>query len=106
MLKISTTTIKQLIEKLGPLILGSAPVVSAIRKVVSNAHIGSDEVRVENLENAMRLQAALNDKVDVQLKVVETLLQKIQRSLKVLTIASIGAAIVAGLALAIAIMGR
>jgi hypothetical protein len=104
-LKISTTTIKQLIEKLGPLILDTAPVVGAIRKVVSNARTGSDELRVENLENAMRFQAALNDKVDAQLKVVETLLQKIQRSLKVLTIASIGAAIVAGLALAIAIIG-
>ena len=104
-MKISTTTIKQLIEKLGPLILDTAPVVGAIRKVVSNARTGSDELRVENLENAMRFQAALNDKVDAQLKVVETLLQKIQRSLKVLTIASIGAAIVAGLALAIAIIG-
>jgi hypothetical protein len=104
LLKISTTTIQKLIERLGPLILGSAPVINAIRKVVSDSRTGSDEARIDNLEKAMGLQAALNDKVDVQLKIVETLLQNVQRSLKMLTIAAIGTAIMAGLALAMAII--
>ena len=84
--------------------MGSAPVINAIRKVVSDARTGSDEARIDNLEKAMGLQAALNDKVDVQLKIVETLLQNVQRSLKMLTIAAIGTAIIAGLALAMAII--
>jgi hypothetical protein len=102
-LKISTITIKTLIEKLGPLVLGSAPVVSAIRKVVVDSRIGSDEARISNLEKTMELQAALDEKVEVQLKIVQTLLENVQRSLKLLTIATIVIAIVAVVAILLAV---
>jgi len=103
-LKISTTAIRGLLEKLGPLILGSAPVVSAIRRVVSDSRMGSDEARIANLEKTMGLQAALNEKVEVQLKIVETLLENIQKSLKTLIIAAIGTAVIAILAIVIALL--
>ena len=91
-------------EKVGPLILGSAPVVSAIRKVVSDSRIGSDEARIADLEKSMGLQSTLNEKVDMQLKLVETLLEDVRRSLRTLTLAVIGAAVVAILALLTAIL--
>ena len=103
-MKISTITIKTLVEKLGPLILGSAPVISAIRKIVADSRLGSDEARISNLEKTMGLQAALNEKVDVQLKIVQTLLENVQRSLRLLAIAAIATAIIAALALVLAIL--
>jgi hypothetical protein len=104
LLKIPVVAIKRLMEKLGPLILGSAPVVSAIRKLVSDSQTHSDEARLGNLEKTMGLQAALNEKVDVQLKIVETLLADVRRSLTTLTLAVIGAAVIAILALVIAVL--
>ncbi len=69
--------------------------------------MGSDEARIANLEKTMGLQAALNEKVEVQLKIVETLLENIQKSLKTLIIAAIGTAVIAILAIVIeAICGR
>ena len=66
--------------------------------------MGSDEARIANLEKTMRLQAALNEKVEVQLKIVETLLENIQKSLKTLIIAAIGTAVIAILAIVIALL--
>jgi hypothetical protein len=103
-LKIPANTIKKLVEKLGPLILGSAPVISAIRKVVADSRIEIDESRISNLEKTMGLQAALNEKVDVQLKIVQTLLENVQRSLKLLTIAAIATAVIAVVAILLAVL--
>ena len=75
--------------------------ISAIRKIVADSRLGSDEARISNLEKTMGLQAALNEKVDVQLKIVQTLLENVQRSLRLLAIAT---AIIAALALVLAIL--
>ena len=102
-MKIPANTIKTLVEKFGPLILGSAPVVSAIRKVVADSRFGTDESRISNLEKTLELQAALNEKVNVQLKIVQALLENVQRSLKLLTIAAIATAIIAVVAISLAL---
>ena len=102
-MKIPANTIKTLVEKFGPLILGSAPVVSAIRKVVADSRFGADESRISRLEKTMELQAALNEKVEVQLKIVQALLENVQRSLKLLTIAAIATAIIAVVAIFLAL---
>jgi hypothetical protein len=96
--------ITKLIEKLAPLVLASAPVVSAIRKLVGDSRDDNVEARMANLEKAMELQSALNEKIDVELKIVQALLEKVQRSLKVLTIAVIVALILSISAFAIALL--
>jgi hypothetical protein len=93
-----------LIERLGPLILSSAPVIGAIRKLLDDGSKGGYEARVVNLEKAMELQSALNESIDVQLKIVQALLQRVQRSLQILVIAVIGTAIIAAAALALVIL--
>jgi uncharacterized coiled-coil protein SlyX len=96
--------ITRLVEKLAPLVLASAPVVSAIRKLVADSRDGSVEARITNLEEAMELQSALNEKIDVELKIVHALLEKLQRSLRILIITVIVALILAVAALAIALV--
>jgi hypothetical protein len=96
--------ITKLIEKLAPLVLASAPVVSAIRKLVGDSRGDNVEARTANLEKAMELQSALNEKIDVELKIVQALLEKVQRSLRVLIIAVIVALVLAVAALAIALL--
>jgi hypothetical protein len=96
--------ITKLIEKLAPLVLASAPVVSAIRKLVGDSRNDNGEARTANLEKAMELQSALNEKIDVQLKIVQALLEKVQRSLRVLIIAVGLAVLLAVSALFIALL--
>jgi predicted PurR-regulated permease PerM len=90
-------------ERLGPLILGGAPLIGAIRKLINDS-TNDGETRVANLEKAMELQSALNDSIDVQLKIIQALLEKVQRALKMLVIVAIGTAIIAGVALAIVLL--
>jgi hypothetical protein len=52
----------------------------------------------------MGLQAAFNEKVEVQLKIVQTLLENVQRSLKLLIIAAIATAVIAVVAILLAIL--
>jgi hypothetical protein len=96
--------ITKLIEKLAPLVLASAPVVSAIRKLVGDSRDDNFEARAANLEKAMELQSALNEKIDVELKIVQALLEKVQRSLRLLTIAIIVTLILSISAFAIALL--
>jgi hypothetical protein len=104
LLKVWMIAIGKLIEKLTPLIIGSAPVISAIRKLVSESRMDSDEARMVNLEKAMELQSALNEKIDVQLKIVQALLANVQRTLRVLIIAVVGAVIFAISALVVSLL--
>ena len=103
-LKISITTVTRLIERLGPLILSSAPIIGAIRKLLDDRAKGGCDARVANLEKAMELQSALNDSLDLQLKIVQTLLKRVQRFLQILVIAVVGTAIIAAAALALVIL--
>ena len=96
--------ITKLIEQLAPLVVASAPVVSAIRKLVADSRDGNLEARIANLEKAMELQSALNEKIDVELKIVHALLKKVQRSLRILIIIVMVALILAIVASAIALM--
>ena len=103
-LKISITTIARLVERLGPLVLSTAPVIGAIRKVLEDSAKEGYEAQVANLEKAMELQSALNDSIDAQLKIIQALLERVQRSLQILLIAVIGTAIIAVTALALVIL--
>jgi hypothetical protein len=52
----------------------------------------------------MELQSALNESIDAQLKIVQVLLTRVQRSLKILVVAFIGTAMIAVTALALVIL--
>jgi hypothetical protein len=73
--------------------------VDAIRKGEGNTAKQLDAVK-----QAMELQSAFNKRVDDQLRIIEAVLENIQKSLKVLFFTSAGAAIVALVALLVAIL--
>jgi hypothetical protein len=76
------TTLARLIQRLGPLMLIGAPVIVAMRKLLDDSAKAGYEARVANLEKAMELQSALNESIDAQLKIVQVLLTRVQRSLR------------------------
>ena len=87
-----------------------APVMSdgvdKIRKLVETVRRGDSSTgkQLEALEQAIELQSAVNKKMDERLRLIESVLGKIQKSLKVLALTSAGIGIVALTALAIAIL--
>ena len=86
-----------------------APVVSEgvdkIRKLVETVRKGDGQSvrQVEALRQALELQSAVNKKIEDQLRIIESVLEKVQKILKVLafTSAAIGIAAIAALVIAI-----
>jgi hypothetical protein len=98
------TTLASLIQRLGPLILSGVPVMVAIRKLLDDSAKGGYQTRVANLEKAMELQSALNESIDAQLKIVQVLLKRVQRSLKILVVTVIVTAMIAVTALGFVVL--
>jgi uncharacterized coiled-coil protein SlyX len=95
---------RELVSRLGSLVSGSASAVGALRKRLTEPpHQGSD-ARLDALEHAMEIQATLNETVDVQIKLIHTLLDKAQKRLRTISIVLIVTATVATLAFAAALM--
>ena len=86
-----------------------APVVSdgvdKIRKLVETVRKGdvSTAKQLEALKQAIEWQSAVNRKMEDQLRIIESVLLKVQKSLKLLAFTSAGIGIVALTALFIAI---
>jgi hypothetical protein len=80
--------------------------VDKIRKLVETIRKGDGNTpkRLEALQQAIELQSAVNRKVDDQLQIIESVLENVQKSLKVLAFGSAGIGIVALAALALAIL--
>jgi uncharacterized coiled-coil protein SlyX len=95
---------KELVGRLGSLVSGSASAVGALRKRLADPHQDATEARLEALEHAMEIQATLNETVEVQIKLIHTLLDKAQKRLKIVTIVLIVSATVAALAFTAALM--
>jgi len=101
--------IVQIAKLLGQLtVIG--PVVSEgvdkIRKLVetirkTDGNIGKE---LETLKQAVELQSGVNNKVEDQLRIIESVLKNVQKSLKVLAFVSMGIGIVAVAALAVAVL--
>ena len=87
-----------------------APVVTdgvdKIRKLVETIRKGDGNAtkQLDALRQALELQSAVNKKVDEQLRIIESVLENVQKSLKVLAFMSAGAVIVAVIAFLIAIL--
>ena len=95
---------KDLIQKLGPIVLGSATVVANLRKLLAETRPSGGDARIEAIENALQIQSTLNESLDVQVRLIQELLKKTQRRLQIVTVALIAAGTLAALALAIAVM--
>ena len=95
---------RKLIETLGSLLSGSAAALSNLRKRLTESRPDVIETRLDALERAMEIQATLNESVDVQIKLIYAMLEKVQKRLQILTIVLIATATLAALALAAAWM--
>jgi predicted PurR-regulated permease PerM len=82
----------KLVKHLGELAIVSGPLIDGIKKLFEkNNYDRKESERINNLENAMSMQAKLNEQNESQMKVVQSTLEKIEKSLKVLTYTSVGA---------------
>ena len=95
---------RELVSRLGSLVLGSAAAAGALRKRLADPRHDATDARVDALERAMEIQATLNETVDAQVKLIHTLLDKAQKRLQIVTIVLIVTATVAALAFALALM--
>ena len=95
---------RELVSRLGSLLLSSASAAGALRKRLAEPAHQSSDARLDAIERAMEIQVTLNESVDVQIKLIHTLLDKAQKRLQIVTIVLIVTATVAALAFALALM--
>ena len=93
---------KELIQKLGPIVLGSATVVANLRKLLAETRPNGADARIEAIEDALQIQSTLNESLDVQVRLIQELLKKTQKRLQIVTVALIATGTIAALALAVA----
>lgn len=94
----------QLIQKLRPLLAGSAGTVGALYKHFLDTRTNHNDSRINALEKSLELQVALNETLEVQIKIVQALLENVQKTLRIVTIGMVATATIAALALAVAIL--
>jgi hypothetical protein len=95
---------RELIQKLGPLVVGGATLIANLRNLLADSRPNGLESRVNAIENAVEIQATLNETVDVQMKLIHALLEKAQKRLQLVIIGLIATATIALLALAMVLM--
>lgn len=91
-----------MIAKFGGVVSGGGAAWNHLRTRLRGSKEGAETARVEALERAMEIQAALNKSVEVQIKLVHAMVAKQQKKLQMITVALIATAVVAALALAAA----
>lgn len=95
---------KDLIQKLGPIVLGSATVVANLRKLLAESRPNGADARIDAIEDALQIQSTLNESVDVQVRLIHELLKKTQKRLQIVIVTLIAMGTVAALALAVAVI--
>jgi predicted PurR-regulated permease PerM len=60
--------------------------------------------RLDDLQKAIELQAVVNKEMNDKLKLIETVLQTVQKSLKILAMTGVGVGLIALLALIVAVV--
>ena len=77
--------------------------IDKIRKLVETIRRGGGStVKLEDLKQAIELQNSVNKEVDDQLRIIKSVLENVQKSLKVLAFTTAGIGIVAVVALVVA----
>jgi predicted PurR-regulated permease PerM len=94
----------KLVKQLGVLLIGSAPLIEGIKGFIPKDDKRKDSERLNDLEEAMSMQSNLNEQYENQMKVVQSTLEKVEKSLKILVYVSTGAAVLAFVAIIIAIL--
>jgi predicted PurR-regulated permease PerM len=87
----------------GPVVTDGVDKIRRLVETVRNSD-GNTANRLETLKQAIELQSAVNKKVDDQLQIIESVLENVQKSLKVLAFTSAGIGILAAAALVLAIL--
>jgi hypothetical protein len=95
---------KDLIQRLGPIVLGSATVVANLRKLLAESRPDDTHARIETVENALQVQSTLNESVDIHVRLIHELLKETQKRLQIVIVALIATGTLAALALAVAVM--
>lgn len=95
---------KDLIQKMGPIVLGSATVVANLRKLLAESRPNGADARIDAIEDALQIQSTLNESVDVQVRLIHELLKKTQKRLQIVIVTLIAMGTVAALALAVAVI--
>ena len=95
---------KDLIQKLGPIVLGSATVVANLRKLLAESRPNGLDARIDAIEDALQIQSTLNESVDVQVRLIHELLKKTQKRLQIVIVTLIAMGTVAALALAVEVI--
>ena len=96
--------ILKLVKQLSVLFGASTPLIEGIKGIIAKNDKRKDSERIDDLEKAMSMQATLNEQYENQMKIVQSTLEKVEKSLKVLTYISFGAIILAFAAIIIAIL--
>src|SRR5262245_52543669 len=94
----------QLTQKLRPLVAGSASTVGVLYKHFLDTRTNHNDPRINTLEKSLELQVALNETLEVQIKIVQALLENVQKTLRILTIGMVATATIAAVALAVAVL--
>jgi len=77
--------------------------IDKIRKLVETIRRGGGStVKLDDLKQAIELQNSVNKEVNDQLRIIESVLENVQKSLKVLAFTTAGIGIVAVVALVVA----
>ena len=77
--------------------------IDKIRKLVETIRRGGGStVKLDDLKQAIELQNSVNKEVDDQLRIIESVLENVQKSLKVLAFTTAGIGIAAVVALVVA----
>lgn len=97
-------TIK-LVKDLGDLLGVSGPLIDGIKNLLTKKDSNRKESeRLNDLEKAMSMQAALNEQNENQMKLVQSTLDRTEKSLKVITYISVGAIVISLAAIIIAVL--
>jgi predicted nucleic acid-binding protein len=90
---INPKVILVLLKQLGKILVVVSPLLGDLKDVIKKTSGSKD------IQKALELQTTIIEKLDSQLKIVETVLETIQKSIVTLTYVSYGAALLALLAL-------
>ena len=94
--------VKQLAGHLPGVVRTVGDVALLVAKMRSSQRDG--DPRLVRLEKAMELQASLNDKLTSQLEVIQAVLERLRKSLRLLWLAVIAASILAVIAIVLVLM--
>jgi hypothetical protein len=83
----------QLVAKLAAILVATGPVIDQLKQVIQNI------TGLKDLQKAVELQTSLAEQLENQLKIVESALVSIQKSMKILAYFSYSGVILAILAL-------